>query len=172
MTLYTVHTPPEGRGDDDPQKVVFIKEGFCWPALFFPEIWLLVRRMWLVLAAYVAVIALLAVGGEYLSDDLGIGLIVLFRLFFALEGNGLRRWTYESYGWKLAGIVEGGSLDEAEVRFFAEWHGDLPEPARAVSPPPPPPQAIQPAFAPAAPWQPTAENGGVVGLFPTPGART
>ena len=51
---------------------VFVKEGFCWPALFFALPWLIFRRLWWVLAGYVvAGAAIVAIGGA-LGDLKGI----------------------------------------------------------------------------------------------------
>ena len=56
MALYTVFAPPPEPGETapDPVRFVFVKDGFCWPALFIPELWLLFRRMWLVFVLYLA----------------------------------------------------------------------------------------------------------------------
>jgi hypothetical protein len=50
MRVYTVHIHPrrrdaDGLGDRD---VVLVKEGFCWPALFFSVIWAIWKGLWLV----------------------------------------------------------------------------------------------------------------------------
>lgn len=162
MRIYTVHaaTGGDGTAAADPIRFVFIKEGFCWPALFIPELWLLFRRMWLVLLLYVAAnaaaIALMRPG-----NAAAISLIlVLARLLFAIEANGLRRWTLERHGYRLIGVAEGGRLREAEYRFFADWlagGSKIPAAATPAPPAPPPPAA------------PSAESGEVVGLFPVPG---
>ena len=45
MRLYTVHQNPDPLSGND---LVFVKEGFCWPAFFFPMLWPLWHRLWLV----------------------------------------------------------------------------------------------------------------------------
>ena len=63
MRIYSVHHRQEasgsltGLGDD----AVLVKEGFSWPAFFIPFIWLIYKRMWIVLVFYVAVTIALAV---------------------------------------------------------------------------------------------------------------
>ena len=96
MTMFTVHAPPVGdRRATDPAAFVFIKEGFCWPALVVPLLWILYRRLWLVLLGYL--VASLGLGrlSVELGDALGGLIIVLASLLFACEANGLRRWTLE-----------------------------------------------------------------------------
>ena len=171
MTLYTVNAPPAGSAGaaPDPGSLVFVKEGFSWPALLIPELWLIFRRMWLVLVLYVAVALLLVELAARLGDALPISVVILARFLFALEANGLRRWTLERNGYALLAVVEGRGRDEAERRFFSEWMGEVAAanpPAPPVSPAPPTPVAAAPR---AEPWKPTPENGGVVGLFPAPG---
>src|SRR5579872_3899284 len=108
MTIYTVLGPPPADGDvaPDPMSLLFIKEGFCWPALFFPEIWLIFRRMWLVLLLdLVVIVAAAAVARK--AGPVVAAVLVLARLLFALEANGLRRWTCYRHGYRLLGVVEG-----------------------------------------------------------------
>ncbi len=165
MPLYTVHAPPprSGAAAPDPMDYVFVKEGFCWPALFVPVLWLLFRRMWLVLVIYlVAVLALAAAeraGGGPLPDVA----TVLGWLWLALEGNQLRRWSLRRRGYRLVDVVEGGRLAAAESRYFHDW------PEATETPPAAPPGEPLP---PAPPSQPSAEAGDVIGLFPAPGGRS
>ena len=61
MTIYTVHAPPP-KADDialDPERFEFIRDGFGFWAFVFAPLWMLWRRLWLVLLFYVAVIAVL-----------------------------------------------------------------------------------------------------------------
>ncbi len=159
MTIYTVLSPAPPAGDiaPDPMSLVFVKEGFCWPALLFPEIWLIFRRMWLVLLLDVAVIVVTAILTANLAGRAGpvVALLVaLGRFLFALEANGLRRWTYYRHGYRLIGVVQGRRLWEAELRFFLDWTpGNVPPPA--------PSEPEPPANSP--------EAGEVLGLFPVPG---
>ncbi|AXS38954.1 DUF2628 domain-containing protein [Breoghania sp. L-A4] len=122
MTIHTVMCPPPS-GDEtrDAERIVFIKEGFCWPALFFSLIWLLWHRMWLVLVGYLAIEAVLLVAGALIGGPAGGVLSALFAVLFALEANALRRWTLERGGWEFAGVVSGANLAECETRFFHHW---------------------------------------------------
>jgi len=64
VTLYTVYEPPGEARDlqDQADKLAFIKEGFSWPALFVPGLWLLYQRMWIELIAFLFFFAGTAVG--------------------------------------------------------------------------------------------------------------
>ena len=196
MPLYTVFAPPPKPGETapDPLRFVFVKDGFCWPALFIPELWLLARRMWLVFVVYLAASLVISVIGERVGGPLPWVTLILMHLLFALEGNALRRWKLSSAGYTLVGVVEG-RREEAELRFFSQWQPPAPVAAPAAPPPPAPadaspqtpaeaeagghaalgrstPAAAAPARPEARPPEPikdAAESGGVVGLFPAPG---
>ncbi|MGH6743004.1 MAG: DUF2628 domain-containing protein, partial [Bradyrhizobium sp.] len=63
MPTYTVHVPPPKAGEttSDPQRFVFVRDGFHFWAFLLGPLWLLFRRLWLVLLGYVAVNALVGV---------------------------------------------------------------------------------------------------------------
>ena len=170
MAIYTVLAPEtrDGAPAADAMRTVFVKEGFAWPALFFAVVWMLYRRLWLVLVGYVVVgVALTAlttrIGGGIPGDAL-----LLLHFLFALEANELRRWTLERRGYALVGVVEGRGLEEAEIHYFTA----LEAPAAAMPVPPVPPTPPTPPMPPRnpGPVRPSAEAGDVVGLFPAPGA--
>jgi hypothetical protein len=168
MAIYTVLTPQPHDGETDPMAFVFVKEGFSWPALIVPELWLIFRRMWWVLLAYLAVGVFFIVAGPRFGDALPVTFILLARLLFALEGNELRRWTLRRRGYGTVDVVEGRGLEEAEIHFFAAREDAGPDAEPIAPAPPPPPQPAK-----LGPMPPSVEAGDVVGLFPAPqGGRT
>ena len=177
MPLYTVFAPPPRTGETapDPVRFVFVKDGFCWPALFVPELWLLFRRMWLVFVLYVAAVIGLGVLSERFGGPLPWVALALGHLLFALEGNTLRRRKLASRGYDFIGVVEGRRR-EVETRFFAQWQPpDETAPPADAAPPPPETASTVAAIADAArsePARPSVEAGEVVGLFPAPGGTS
>ncbi|MBB5754093.1 DUF2628 domain-containing protein [Prosthecomicrobium pneumaticum] len=150
MKTYVVMAP---RDTDAADRLVFVKDGFCWPAFFLPLVWLLYRRMWIVFLGFVLVTAGLEFAGRQLGEGISGLVAALAVLLFALEANALRRWTLSGRGWRTVGVASGRSIDEAELRFFA----GLDDPA--------PPEV------PAAPRSPLAgvpvtAHPPVLGLFP------
>jgi hypothetical protein len=124
MAIWTVHEPPaRGRGSlDHAERIEFVRDGLSWPALLFPLPWMLVKRLWLVAALYVAglivlnVVLILAGQSELATVlDLAISVIV------GLEAANLRRWTLERRGFRLVAVLSEQSLTDAERRFFASW---------------------------------------------------
>jgi hypothetical protein len=163
MSIYTVLSPRKPDSAPDPTAFVFVKDGFCWPALFIPGVWMIFRRLWLVLALYLAAAILFGLFAGMVEGIAPFALYLLARFLVALEANGLRRWTLERRGFALIDVVEARNAREAEIRFFADWETEPQEPVPSIVP-----------QAPAKPvaWQPSAEAGEVVGLFPAPGGAT
>jgi Protein of unknown function (DUF2628) len=165
MAIYTVLAPrADGDGALDPMSVVFVKEGFCWPALFVAVPWLIFRRMWLVLVGYIVVAMVVSAAGSAVGPlSAGVAIVILHFLF-ALEANELRRWTLARRGYSPIGILEAHGLEEAEIRYFAAAETAVDE---TPAPPAPPVPPARPALGMI---QPSAEAGDVVGLFPAPGS--
>ena len=117
MRYYSVHAPEDER--DDPERFLFVKDGFSWPAFFVPILWLLWHRLWLALVWYVVFILVVAWAGRLLNEDIAFITAVLGSILFALEANNIRRLALAGRGFTEVGSSFGKNADEAEVRFFA-----------------------------------------------------
>ena len=122
MRIYTVHHRQEatgsltGLGED----AILVKDGFSWPAFFVPLLWLIYKRMWIVLAFYLAVTAGLTALAEFaLAPDSAIfaGNLAI-NLALGLEGNDLYRWTLSRRRYRERAVVVGRNLVTAEQRYF------------------------------------------------------
>ena len=120
MKLYSVHRMPAAGNED----VLFIKEGFAWPAFFFPFIWLPVRRLWFSFLMYVlALVTLALLEWVFALDGSSVfGLFALLALWLGLEGNNMRRRAAARWGYLEEGSSMGRSLEEAELRYFTGSH--------------------------------------------------
>jgi hypothetical protein len=117
MRFYSVYQSPEARGD---QGLIFIKDGFCWPALVLPVVWPLWRGLWLVAAVVFALLVVVsaAVESGWIAPLTGGVVEIAVALVMGFEGNNLRRWTKSGRGWREVGMVSGRRLAEAERTFF------------------------------------------------------
>jgi hypothetical protein len=169
MSVYTVHEPPlrAGAAALAAERYMFVRDGFSFWAFLLTPLWLLWRRMWLVLVCYLVIstgIAILVsvLGGSSFTVGL-VGLVI--SLLIGLEAGTLRRFTLNRRGWKNVGVVSGEDLEDAEWRFFDAW-------VRQVASRPGVPPAAVPTISGAAaapkPSMPHAPD--VIGLFPEPGA--
>ena len=167
MTLYSVYEPPSEAQDleDRADSLVFVKEGFSWPALLVPGFWLLYQRMWLELVLFLGLLLVLAFvfgpsdAGKTVSGWLSLALVVLF----AFEANDLRRAALERRGYRQMGTAVGAGRDDAELAFFRSW---LPREERGRPRDSAPPERPGNAGIPAPKTSGEAE--GVIGLFPAP----
>jgi hypothetical protein len=166
MSTFTVHRPPLRKDESavDPERFVFVRDGFYFWAFLLAPLWLLVHRLWLVLVLYVAFSAAIefglvlvgAAGAVKFAVALAISLLVGF------EAATLWRWTLARRRWAMLGFVVGKDLELAERRFYGEWAQRA---DRA-----PPPAAYAPAYAaPVRLGAPSSAD--VIGLFPEPGSK-
>jgi hypothetical protein len=164
MKAFTIYMPPDLSGDEAAERAAFVKDGFCWPALFIPVVWLLWHRLWLVLVAYL--IAVTAIGALQIIAGEGAVTIILiaFAFYFAAEANNARRWSLSRHGWSRVGEAFGRNRAEAEVRYFTRHerpdegdHGTAPVSAK-------PAWTRVTAAAPVTGRDPDAA--GILGLFP------
>ncbi len=166
MPTYTVHQPPEKNGRAaDPQRFVFVRDGFHFWAFLLTLPWLIYRRLWLVLLGYVLLSVALSVLFFVLRTpgiaQAAIGLLV--GLLFGLEAGSLRRWTYRRRKWRNIGVVVGSDAEDAERRFFSDWVARAPDMAA--------PSQVSPPKALNLPRGDTAAGNDIIGLFPQPGRQ-
>jgi hypothetical protein len=159
MPTYTVHEPPLRKAEavSDPERFVFVRDGFYFWAFLLGPVWMLAHRLWLVLIGYIAVNVALA--GVLHLLDAGeaprFAAMALLALLVGFEAGTLRRFSLRK--WKTVGVVVAGDLETAERRFFARWA--VREPGTPTAPAAPPPPMLRGA--------PSPEH--VIGLFPEPG---
>jgi hypothetical protein len=165
MAIYTVHQPPLKRDEErrGPDRFLFVRDGFYFWAFVFGPIWMLYRRLWLVLIGYVVVAAVMHVC-LFLLDAPPVAMVAaqfLLAILIGLEAGTLRRWTLQRRGWRNLGVVAAHRAEEAERRFFDTWEGG--EPAAPMSEP------FLPATSPLARRRDSTDD--IVGLFPEPRAQ-
>jgi hypothetical protein len=175
MAVYTVHQPPlrAGATSPEPERFVFVRDGFSFAALLFGPLWMLRHRMWLVLLGYGVVVAGLSlVLHLHASGTVGAIVWALVALLLGFEAGTLRRFTLSRRGFRNVGIVVGDDLELAERRFFDSWVRKdwvgRDAAGRNDSPGPAAPGGGAPALTPA-PRMPRSTPD-VLGLFPEPGA--
>jgi Protein of unknown function (DUF2628) len=176
MAVYTVHEPPLKRDQTapDPERFVFVRDGFAFWAFVLAPLWMLRHRLWLVFIGYVVAVIALQVGLRALGASPAVMVLVslLIAWLVGLEAATLRRFTLARRRWKNVGIVVGDDREAVERRFFDAWadsarddgeaHGFLP-PASAV------PILRRPQGSLQASSQAPGSSD-VIGLFPEPGA--
>jgi hypothetical protein len=165
MAIYTVHQPPLKRDEErrGPDRFRFVRDGFYFWAFLFGPIWMLYRRLWLVLLGYVVLGVVLHLALFLVGAPPGAMLAAQFLLaiLIGLEAGTLRRWTLQRRGWRNLGVVAAHRAEEAERRFFDTWEGN--EPGA------PTPDPFLPATSPLMRRRDSSDD--IVGLFPEPRAQ-
>lgn len=163
MPAYAVLEPPgyQRPAIEHTDRFIFLPERFSLAAFLFAPLWMIWRRLWIVLIIYLVGAGLIGYGLYFL----GIGATAiawvfgLIHLLVGLEATTLVRWTRIMHGWRECGVVIADDLDMAERRFFDDRAA-----SRAAAKPAP---AVAPGQLPAAQAAPTGPD--IVGLFPEPG---
>lgn len=169
MSIYTVHEPPAkaDQSQPDPERFVFVRDGFSFWAFLLAPLWMLRHRLWLVLLGYVIVIVALQVGLRLIGASATVMVVAgaLVSLLVGFEAATLRRFTLGRRRWKNVGIVVGDDVESAERRFFDAWMSGSRVNSAAAG-------GASRAPSPLAPSVPTARRSSpdVIGLFPQPGA--
>jgi hypothetical protein len=159
MPTYTVHEPPARNSSaaSEPERFVFVRDGFYVWAFLLAPLWLIWRRLWLVLVIYLVVTFGVALAMRYAGVNVAARsfVMVLIAFLVGLEASTLRRFTLARRGWKNIGLVSGTTMEAAEQRFFNDWAAAS---GNDYSAPPLPPSAASPLHSPP-----------ILGLFPEPG---
>lgn len=168
MSVYTVYEPPlkAHESGPDPERFVFVRDGFSFWAFLLTPLWLLRYRLWLAFSGYVIVAVALLVGLRLIGASATVTTIAsaLLSLLVGFEAATLRRFTLSRRGWRNVGIVVGDDLESAERRFFDAWVGKAWVDRSSGNAEP---RALSPAAGVPVARRTSSE---VIGLFPQPGA--
>jgi hypothetical protein len=173
MSVYTVYEPPLKAHESapDPERFVFVRDGFSFWAFLLAPFWLLRYRLWLAFVGYVIVAIALQVALRWIGASPTVTVLVaaLLSLLVGFEAATLRRFTLSRRGWRNVGLVVGDDIDSAERRFFDAWVSNAwaektwAERSSVGAAP----RASSPAMGVPMARRPSSE---VIGLFPQPGA--
>ena len=178
MSIYTVYEPPLKAHESapDPERFVFVRDGFSFWAFLLAPWWMLRHRLWLALVCYVILAVALSVALRLIGASATVAVIAgaLFSLLVGFEAATLRRFGLARRGWRNVGIVVGDDVESAERRFFDAWANkswanktwDNKTGAERPSVDGVP-RASSPAMGVPMARRPSSE---VIGLFPQPGA--
>jgi len=173
MSVYTVYEPPLKAHESapDPERFVFVRDGFSFWAFLLAPFWLLRYRLWLAFIGYVIVAIALQIALRWIGASPTVTVIVaaLLSLLVGFEAATLRRFTLSRRGWRNVGLVVGDDVDSAERRFFDAWVNKAwtEKTSAERSSVGGAPRASSPAMGVPMARRPSSE---VIGLFPQPGA--
>ncbi|ASY64844.1 hypothetical protein SJ05684_c34220 [Sinorhizobium sojae CCBAU 05684] len=133
MASYLILTPPGAAADDE--RARFVADGFSWPAFFFPALWLIAKRAWL-LGIPVAVLQILLISFSTLPGGFVPALLMhlALSLLVSLEGPLVIAGLLSAKDWTLRRIVPARDLATAERIYYstATAHSKNATPLRSV----------------------------------------
>src|SRR5690348_12888707 len=109
MPTFTVHQPRPRKGEAgaDPERFVFVRDGFYFWAFLLGPLWLLWRRLWLVFVLYLivnaAIDAALMLSGAPEIVKIAVGIAIA--LLVGFEAGTFWRWTLQRRGAANLGFV-------------------------------------------------------------------
>ncbi len=125
MAIYSAYLPPNSSASDDngthaSDTFKLVSDAKAPLALVFPPFWLIWHRLWLELLLYVVFAIAVAMLAAWKPSPPILYLSALPGLFLLLEGNAMVARKLERKGWRFAGIVDGETLEDAEIRFIVQ----------------------------------------------------
>jgi hypothetical protein len=113
MTTYSIYAKSN---DATAAEAVFLPDKFSWPAFVLTWVWALWNRMWIVAALVLSVMFIASALPAVPQFLLTLGV----NIFMGLHGNDLLGWSLTRRGHSEIALSNGGSLEEAELRFYAD----------------------------------------------------
>lgn len=126
MKTFSVFEPPvlPGSPVEDAQSLVFVRHGWSLAALLIPMVWMLARRLWWVLLAYVILIIAVQVLSYAISPVITAGLSVALALAVMVEAGQLRLESMAAKGYREIAVIDAKNQRDAEHQFFTHWLAD------------------------------------------------
>ena len=125
MATYTIYLPPEEQLVKPLDGCKALHDGKSTWALVFPPFWLIWHRLWLELLIYAIVMFVISLIAFWQPGAAIAYLSAVPGLYLLLEGSELVRKKHERNGWRYAGVVEGDTQEEAEIRFLVNHEPEL-----------------------------------------------
>jgi hypothetical protein len=120
MASWIVMEPAGGWRAGNATDAAFVRDGFSFLAFLMPPLWLLAHRLWIEAILATAALILAAALTQLSGFTTAILLWLLVSAFVGLEGNALRIAALRRRGWQEWGVVEAGSLDDADAHYAVE----------------------------------------------------
>ena len=113
MTTYSIYAKPN---DAMAAEAIFLPDSFSWGAFVFTWVWALWNRMWIVAALSLSLMLIASALPAVPQYLLALGVNILM----GLHGNDLLGWSLTRRGHAEIALSNGGSMEEAELRFYAD----------------------------------------------------
>lgn len=116
--IYNIYEKPEAT--DPADRMVYVREGFNLWAFIFDAVWLIYRRQWWVLLAYMVLAIAMAMLLHFTHASEGMTLVVqlAIKTFLGFHANDLQGWTLKRRGYRMAGVLVAESDMRVQHRYY------------------------------------------------------
>ncbi len=124
MPTFTVHVPSGIDSDvERAERTIFVREGFSLPAFLFGPFFLVFRRLWRAVLAWLVAAIVVAVLAHVLVLPTPVMLLLylILAILVGLEANEARRQALGRRGYIGSALVTGSTRTMVERTFFAGW---------------------------------------------------
>ncbi|WP_319533352.1 DUF2628 domain-containing protein [uncultured Cohaesibacter sp.] len=169
MPSYTIYEKPGLSVDQAIDSAVMVKQQHSMLAFFFPFLFMLVKRLWIVLFAYLIISSVVVTLESMLPIWAGMLITLMLSLWISVEAPNLIGWTLQRNGYVEVGSLFAENSEHCEQRYVEarckdNRLGGLISPVGRTG------SRVTPALKPApmAGFGHAAAAEPVIGLFPTP----
>jgi hypothetical protein len=113
MTTYSIYAKAN---DAMAAEAIFLPDSFSWGAFVFTWVWALWNRMWIVAVLVLSIMLIASALPTVPQFLLALGVNIIM----GLHGNDLLGWSLTRRGHAEIALSNGGSMEEAELRFYAD----------------------------------------------------
>ena len=106
------------------EDIIFLKEGFSWPAFLFGSLWFFYQRMWREFFVVLVFDLAFASLENFVSPLDGIFLHLAFSALIALNANYWLATHLKKKNYQFAGMALGENLASAQINFLQNFQAD------------------------------------------------
>lgn len=171
MPAFTIYEKPNQTLEETIENAKMVEHRFSYLIFLVPALWMLIKRLWLPLIAYILVSVGLAFLDNLIPLWVSMAISLVIAIWIAAEAPNLLGWAIKRRGYKEVGMIYADNLDHCEARYIhARLQSAGEEPSGTDGSLQSDQSNLQPWQEPKAPARLQAQKDQdqpVIGLFPT-----
>lgn len=118
MPAFTIYEKPNLPLDETMDEAVMVQHRFSYFIFLVPAIWMLVKRLWLPLIAYIAVSIGLTYLDAYIPVWASLFISLVIAIWIAAEAPNLMGWALRRRGFEEVGMIYAENHRHCEARYI------------------------------------------------------
>ncbi|MCV6546739.1 MAG: DUF2628 domain-containing protein [Cohaesibacter sp.] len=171
MPAFIIYEKPNQSFDDTIKDAVMVEHRFSYMIFLLPALWMLLKRLWLPLIAYILLSVALAMLDGMIPFWVSMLVSLIIALWISVEAPNLMDWALKRRGYREVGLIYADNKEHCEARYI---HAKFANAQRDVDPSRPDQtsahakiQSAQTKSANNLPVHKDQDQQSVIGLFPT-----